>query len=160
MTGGWALWNATNNNLFGARQAAAFTFANAPSSNTVTPALILKSTGSTNALGLQTNFIRVLYQTGGGGSIQIATTTNSGGSFTTVGTIAGSFANGDTVTAFVDGTGTVFVWKTTAANVTTLLGGFTLPANANNLWTTGGGSIGMALAPGGRGDNFAGATVP
>jgi VCBS repeat-containing protein len=157
--GGWALWNGANN-VLSARQAAAFTFASTPSSNTITPALILKSTGGTNAMGLQTNFIRVLYQTGGGGSVQIATTTNGGGAFTTVGSIAGSFANGDTMTAFVDQTGTVFVWKTTAANVTTLLGGFTLPSNANNLWTTGGGRIGMALAPGARGDNFAGATVP
>jgi hypothetical protein len=154
---GNAYWNGTGS-VFTSRQAAAFTFASTPANNS---ALMLKATGATNGAGLQADFVRVLYTTAGGGTITIATTTNSGGAYTTAGTLTGfgNFANGDTVTAMVDQTGTVFVWKTTAANVTTAIGSATLPANA--LWTTGGGRIGMQL-PGGttRVDNFAGGIVP
>jgi hypothetical protein len=149
---GSAYWNGAGS-PFGARQAAAFTFSNTTLNNS---ALMLKATGGTNAGGLQANFIRVLYNAG---TITIATTTNNGGAYTTAGTLTGfgGFANGNTITAFVDQTGTVYVWKT-AGGIDTYLGGATLPNVA--LWTTGGGRIGMQLPAGGRGDNFAGANVP
>jgi hypothetical protein len=151
-------WNGSSN-VFGARQAAAFTFASVPANNT---ALMMKATGAANAAGYQANFIRVDYMTTGGGTIAIQTTTDNGVTYTTAGTPLtgfGDFANGDTLTAMVDQTGTVYVWKTTTANVTTFIGSQALPANA--LWTTGGGRIGMQLNTfGSRVDNFAGGTVP
>ncbi|HZV54460.1 MAG TPA: choice-of-anchor Q domain-containing protein [Rhodocyclaceae bacterium] len=152
-----AYWNGAGS-VFGARQAAAFTFASTPSNNT---ALMLKATGATNAAGYQANFVRVNYTTAAGGTVAIETTTNNGGSYTTAGSLTGfgNFANGDTMTAMVDQRGTVYVWKTTVANVTTYIGTATLPANA--LWTTGGGRIGLQLNSfGSRIDNFAGGTVP
>jgi hypothetical protein len=159
LVAGSAYWNGSNAGpVFGNRQGAAFTFSSAPASNT---ALMLKATGNTNAAGLQQNFVRVLYSTGGGGTITIQTTTNSGGSYTTAGaaiTGFGGFLSGDTITAMVDQTGAVTVWRTRGATVT-LIGTRTPAANA--LWTTGGGRIGLQMPAGGtRVDNFAGGNVP
>jgi hypothetical protein len=84
--------------------------------------------------------------------------TTSGGTTTQRGVLAGSYANGDTLTALVDATGTVYVWKTSGAS-TTYLGSVALPNVA--VWTTGSGRIGMQLPVAGvRGDNFAGGNVP
>jgi len=163
---GPAYWNGSSAGpVFGARQAAAFTFRSTPVNNY---ALMLKATGATNAAGLQVNFVRVLYSPSAGGSITVQTTTNSGGTYTTApgGALTGfgNFANGDTITAMVDQTGAVAVWKTTATNVTTTIGTRT-PA-ANVLWSTGGGRIGMQLNPtfpasnATRVDDFAGGSVP
>jgi hypothetical protein len=117
------------------------------------------------------NFIRVLYNNSNQ-SVTIATTTNAGGSYTQAGatlTGFGGFASGDVIGAYVDQTGTVYVWKTAAATGnTTLLGSAVLPNNA--LWTTGGGRIGLHLPPtastlavppgvGARIDDFAGGNV-
>ena len=155
---GSAYWNGSNAGpVLGNRQAAAFTFASTPASNS---ALMLKATGTTNAAGLQQNFVRVLYTTAGGGTITIQTTTNSGGTYTTAGAaITGvGFVNGDTITAMVDQAGAITVWKTHLGVVTTV--GTRTPA-ANALWTTGGGRIGLQLPAGGtRVDNFAGGNVP
>jgi uncharacterized repeat protein (TIGR01451 family) len=155
--GATAYWN-VGGGVFANRQAAAFTFANAPTNNT---ALMLKATGTFNtASGLRPNFVRVLYTTGGGGTIAVQTTTNGGGAYTTAGTtFAGAFATGDTMTAFVDNAGQVSVFRTTAAGVTTLLGQRTPAANA--LWSTGGGQIGIQLPTNNaRVDNFSGGTMP
>jgi hypothetical protein len=73
------------------------------------------------------------------------------------GTVPASLANGDVLTAMVDGNGVAIVWKTTGAT-TTFLGSAQLPNNA--LWTTGGGRIGMHLLAGARVDNFAGGNAP
>ncbi|HST09947.1 MAG TPA: hypothetical protein VLL05_06205, partial [Terriglobales bacterium] len=152
--GGSAYWAGTGN-PFGSRQAAAFTFAGNPVSNT---GLVLKATLGTATA--PTSYVRVRYTTGGGGTITIATTTN-GTTFTTApgGTLTGfgNFANGDTLTAMVDATGVVNVWKTRGGTVT-FIGTATLPNVA--AWTTGGGRIGMLPSVLTALDNFAGGNVP
>lgn len=143
---GQTIWNNPTTG-FGTTQAAAFTFANATLNNA---ALMLKATGS-NLLGQPTTFIQVRYNAG---SVIVENTNNSGLTFTTNGTLTGSFANGDTLTALVNASGTVYVWKTTSANVTTYLGSATTGTTF-----TGTGRIGMQLPNGARVDNFAGGTV-
>jgi hypothetical protein len=97
----------------------------------------------------------VRYTTTGGGTITIATTAN-GTTFATVATLTsfGNFANGDTLTAVVDATGAVNVWKTHL--------GVTTSINSSPVSTlfTGTGRIGMQLGALSAVDNFAGATVP
>jgi hypothetical protein len=148
--GGQAIWNVS---MFGAKQAAAFTFANTTLNNS---ALILKATGA--SITSPTNFIRVRYEQGST-RVRVAITTNGGSTYATGGDINGiTFASGDTMTAMVDSTGMVYVWKTSGAT-TTLLGNVQLPNNA--LWTTGSGRIGIKLqSTGARVDNFGGGTVP
>jgi hypothetical protein len=147
-----AYWNGT---VFGPRQAAAFTFAGTTLNGS---SLLLKASGTYNTtLGYYPNAIRVRYSTAAGGQV-IVETTGNGIAFASSGTLSGAFANGDTLTAFVDAVGSVYVWKTTAANVTTYLGLVSLPVDAR--WTSGGGRIGVALPSGARVDNFAGGNVP
>jgi large repetitive protein len=141
--GAGSYWNGAAA-TFGAKQGAAFTFANTTLSNT---GLYLKASGTFNALGFYPSAIRVRYS---GTNVIVETTTN-GTSFTSAGTIAATFASGDTLTAMADATGLVYVWKTSGAT-TTLLG------TAQTTFT-GTGRIGMALPSGGRVDNFAGGTV-
>ena len=149
--GAAAVWNLA---IFGPNQAAAFTFANNSRNNA---SLILKATSGTVTYPI--NFIRVRFETAGGGRIRVATSTTGGGTITLRGTITGvPFANGDTMTAMVDSNGLVYVWKTSGAT-TTLVGTVQLPNNA--LWTTGGGRIGIQLLTSGiRIDDFSGGTVP
>jgi hypothetical protein len=146
---GSAIWNSTN--IFGATQGAAFTFA----SNTVNnSALILKATGTNNAA--PTSFIRVLYNNG---QVTVATTTN-GSSFTSAGTLAASFANGNSLYAVANADGSVFVWKTDG-NTITFLGSVAIPTTGIGAWTqgTGGGRIGIQLPNNAQIDNFAGGLV-
>jgi hypothetical protein len=84
----------------------------------------------------------------------VETTTNTGGSFTTRGTFAATFANGDTLTAVANADGSVDVWKTTLANVTTYVGRSSAVATF-----VGTGRIGIQLPSGARIDNFSGGTV-
>jgi uncharacterized repeat protein (TIGR01451 family) len=153
-TTGFAYWNGTNPS-FGSKQGAALAIAN---STLNADSLILKASGGTAAAPL--NYIRVQYQTTNNGQLVIATTTNSGGVFTSAGTLNNansSFTNGDVLTAQVNATGLVSVWRTRGA--TTLFVGYVqLPNNA--LWTTGGGRIGMSLPNGARVDNFSGRNLP
>lgn len=138
--------NAFRNGALGVSQAAAFKFVN----NTLdTAALYLKAAG-TFTLGQYQNSIRVRYSTANGGRVEVATTTNTGVAFATAGTLPASYANGDTLTAMVDATGTVYVWKTSGA-VTTLLGSAVTTF-------TGTGQVGLFLPNGGRVDDFAGGT--
>jgi hypothetical protein len=154
--GGNATWKPT---AFGAKEAAAFTLSNTTIANN---GLMLAETGSTAALtDLYTNFIRVSVN---GTTATISTTTNNGGAYTTIGSVTAptAFANGDTITAQVDGTTdysapTVLVWRTTSANVTTFLGAIQITPNAT--WQ-GGGLIGIQMPGGARIDNFAGGTTP
>jgi uncharacterized repeat protein (TIGR01451 family) len=153
---GWAMWNGTGN-VFGAKQGAAFTFANTPATGSF---LVLKGSGG-NA-NTPANYIRVFYNTGSGGSVTVATTTNSGGSYTTRATFTGvTFASGDTLSAVADATGNVFVWKTASA-VTTFVGSVAIPTTGPGAWTqgTGGGRIGLMLPTNARADNFRGGTLP
>ncbi|NOT84734.1 MAG: hypothetical protein HOP02_08160, partial [Methylococcaceae bacterium] len=152
---GNAYWSSN----FNANQAAAFTFANTPLNNT---ALMLKATGANSGLsGLQANFIRVQYQTTGGGRIVVSTTNNGNNlapTYTTSATFTtnANFANGNTLSAVIRANGTVEVFKTSSSTIS--LGSVQLPNVA--LWTTGGGRIGMQLPSSARVDNFAGGTVP
>jgi hypothetical protein len=145
--GGQAIWNAS---VFGANQGASFTFANTTVNNT---ALILKASGGT--VTAPTNFIRVRYQTGGGGQVLVQTTTNSGGTYTTRGTISGvSFTSGDTFTAVALSDGTVVVYKNGAQ-----IG--TVSTSAAGAWTLGTGRIGIQLqSNNARVDDFKGGTLP
>ena len=137
-----AYWNPT---VFGARQAAAFTFAN---TTVDTNDLYLKASGGFT-LGTYENAIRVRYNAG---QVTVESTTNFGASFTTAGTFAATFANGNTLTALADASGNVFVWQTVGAT-TTFLG-------QAATGVTGSGRIGLHLASGARVDNFAGGNVP
>ena len=145
---GNAYWNVTAAG-FGPKQGAAFTIANTTLNG---DSLILKATGAA-VLGVDPNFIRVQYT---GGTVVVSTTTNGGLSTTSSTTISNAnstFINGNTLTAVVDATGVVSVWKNA-----TYVGSVTLPNVA--LWTTGGGLIGMQLPNGARVDNFSGGLVP
>jgi hypothetical protein len=147
---GAAYWNGPNNAL-GASQAAALTIAN---TTVVGDSLVLKASGG--AANAPNNFIQVQYS--GTNTITASYTTNGVLSLTTAGTMTGTaFANGDTLTAMVDNTGTVWVWRT-RAGVDTLVGSVVVPANA--LWTSGGGRVGIRLSDNARIDNFAAGTVP
>jgi hypothetical protein len=150
---GWAMWNGAGN-VLGAKQGAAFTFANAPVSGSN---LILKGSGGT--ANTSANYLRVSYT---GSAVTVGTTTNSGLSFTTAATFPASFLNGDTLSAVADGTGGVYVWKTTAASVTSFIGSVVIPTAGTGAWTqgAGGGRIGLTLPTGARVDNFSGATLP
>ena len=140
-----AMWNNPTGG-FGAKQGTAFTFANTPISGS---SLILKGTGgSANAPG---SFIRVQYS---GSNVIVQTSTNSGVSYTTVSSFAATFANGDTLTAVANTDGSVDVWKTTAANVTTYLG------HSATTSFTGSGRIGIYIPNNARIDDFKGQTVP
>jgi hypothetical protein len=148
--GGNAYW-AGAGNPFGNSQGAAFTFAGLlpPINNT---GLVLKASGGTATN--PANYVRVRYQSGGGGSVTIATVT--GGTATTVATLTGfgDFANGDTLTATVDATGAVQVWRTRAGTSTLLTSS---PVSTS---FTGGGRTGMQLGPVSAVDNFASGTLP
>ncbi len=148
--GGSGYWAGTGN-PFGNSQGAAFTFAGLlpPINNT---GLVLKGSGGTATA--PANYVRVRYQSGGGGSVTIATVTS--GTATTVATLTGfgDFVNGDTLTATVDATGAVRVWKTRAGTSTLLTSS---PVSTS---FTGGGRIGMQLGPLTAVDNFAGGTTP
>jgi hypothetical protein len=147
-----AYWNGAGA-VFGATQAAKFTFANATVNNA---ALYLKASGAFSG-ATYANAIRVRYLTGGGGQVIVETTTN-GFAYVSRGALAGSFANGDTLTALADASGIVYVWKTSGAT-TTFLGQVQLPTTGDNSFTTGSGRIGIHMPRGGRIDNFDGGTI-
>ena len=141
---GAAMWNGATN-VFGATQGAAFTFTSTPAAS-----LYLKASGG--AANAPASFIRVRPN---GATVVVETTTNSGGAFITTGTLAGAnFASGDRLSARANADGSVDVWKTTAANVTTYLGRSAASA------FTGGGRIGMQMLVSGTVDNFSGGTLP
>jgi hypothetical protein len=108
-------------------------------------------------LGVAQNFIRVRYDSTGG-QVVVETTTNFSGSFTQTGALPGVLANGDTLTALANVDGSVDVWITTAANVTTYLGRSAAATSLTSPFLNGG-RIGMQLNIGARVDNFAGGTV-
>jgi hypothetical protein len=146
--------NAYWTSAFGSKQSAAFTIASTTASG---DSVALAGSNYIALTGSETNFVRVRWN---GTAVDVQTTTNAALTYTTAATLTGTFANGDTITALLDGTtapATVWVWKTTSGNVTTSLGSAQLP-NATT-WT-GGGVIGMQLPTGARVDNFAGGNVP
>jgi uncharacterized repeat protein (TIGR01451 family) len=148
---GFAYWNSPSTG-YGAKQGAAFTIANTTLAG---DSLILKAT-----LGTATapqNYVRVRLTAS---TVVVETTVNGGGNFPNAGTLNNAnstFLNGDVLTAQVDATGLVSVWRTRVAT-TVFVGSVPLPSSA--LWTTGGGRIGMSLPNGARVDNFSGGTLP
>jgi uncharacterized repeat protein (TIGR01451 family) len=140
---GQAIWNVPATG-FGAGQGTAFTFANTTLNNA---ALVLKATGGSATT--PSNFIRVRYSTGSGGQVIVESTTNGGGAYSTRGTLAATFANGDTLTAVANADGSVDVWQ----NATYLGRSSTSPF-------TGTGRIGMSLPNGALIDNVSGGTLP
>jgi hypothetical protein len=142
----------TGSNSLGPRQAAAFTFTSATLNNT---SLWLKA-GANYVAGAYLQGIRVRYNNG---QVFVETTANGGLTFQQHGSVAASFANGNQLTALVDATGQVFLWKS-VGNTNTLLGAaIQLPTTGDRAFTTGSGRIGLYLPPGARVDNFAGGTV-
>jgi hypothetical protein len=146
---GQAMWNGPGS-TFGAKQGAAFTLGN----TTGTASLFLKGSGGSatspqNYMRVQLNFAA--------GTITVASTTNSGGSFTTRGTVSGvSFAAGDTFTAIVAADGSVTVYQTSGAVTTVMLTTAAAPAPF-----TGTGRIGIRLDnSGSRVDDFRSGTMP
>jgi uncharacterized repeat protein (TIGR01451 family) len=144
---GQAIWNNPTTG-YGVKQAAAFTFANTTLTN---DALMLKANGGVATL--PTNFIRVRYT---GSAVAVEATTNAGLTYpTTLATFTGvSFAAGDKLIAQANADGSVDVWKTTAANVTTYIG-----HSATSSFTSTG-RIGIQLPSGARVDDFSGGTLP
>jgi uncharacterized repeat protein (TIGR01451 family) len=149
-SGGNAYWNGTTGGgpTYGNKQAAQFTLANATVNG---DSLILKSSGGV-VLGTSQNAIRVRYDSVAGQVV--VETTNVFAIFTQTGALPASLVNGDTLTALANTDGSVDVWKTTAANVTTYLG-----RSAAAAAFTGTGRIGIQLNSGAFVDNFAGGTV-
>ena len=151
---GWAIWNGAGN-VFGAKQGAAFTFANTTLNNSW---LILKASGG--SLTTPANYIRVSYASG---QVTVSTTNNGNSlapAYVTRATFPASFASGDTLSATADADGTVSVFRT--SGTTTLVGSITIATSGTGAWTqgTGGGRIGMLLPANARVDNFSGGTVP
>jgi hypothetical protein len=159
VTPGDAFWSPT---AFGGKQAAAFLLNNA----TITgDSLLLDATQGTGTAAAPQNFIRVRLANGATGSVVVEYTTNAQGAFTTSGTASlatgTAFASGDTITAQVDGTiapATVYVWRTTAANVTTFVGAVQIAPGT--VPTGGNARIGIHEPVGAQVDNFAGGTTP
>ncbi len=143
---GNAYWNVPTSG-FGAKQGAAFTIANTTLNG---DSLILKASG-TVTLGVAQNFIRVRTT---GTQVIVETTVNTGGSFTSQGTFAATFANGNTLTAVANADGSVDVWRTAGATTTYI--GRSTAASA----FAGTGRIGVQLPTGARIDNFSGGTLP
>ena len=146
---GSAYWNVPAIG-FGAKQAAAFTFAATPGGLTPNTLILKASGGSATA---PANYISVGYSAGGN---QVVVATTTGATTTTRATFPASFANGDTLSAVADATGTVFVYQT-SGSTTTLVGVVTIPGVG--FWT-GTGRIGMQLPTNARVDNFSGGTLP
>ena len=147
---GFAYWNGTTAGgpTFGSVQGAAFTLANSAAASNNGNSLILKATGGT--LTAPTNFIRVRVN-GNTDRIMVEFTTNSGGSYTQIGSFAAgsNVVSGDTLTARVNADGSVDVWRNAA-----YLGRSSTSA------FTGTGRIGIRLNNNGRVDNFSGGTLP
>ena len=119
--------------------------------------LFLKASGGTAAS--PANYIRVGYD--GTGSVVVATTTNSGGTFTTRATFAATFAAGDTLVRPAAAPAPSMVFKTSGA-VDHVPRQRHDPDAGAGAWTQGTGGAGSACSsrPASRVDNFSGGTVP
>jgi hypothetical protein len=141
---GNAYWNVPPAGFL-ATQSAAMTITN---TTLIGDSLLLKVSGTPVLLGVAPNFIRVQLQAA---QVVVETTTTYGLTTTQTGVLPATFANGDTLTATANADGSVDVWKTTAANVTTFIGRSAAVATFN-----GTGRIGIQLPQNARVDSFAG----
>jgi uncharacterized repeat protein (TIGR01451 family) len=151
---GNAIWNVPSGG-FGNKQAASFTFANAPTrSGSILPGLVLKATGGPATT--PSNFIRVSYQNNTN-TLTVATTTNSGVTMTTRASFTVTLASNDVLSAAAYNDGTVRVYKNGVA-----IGSVAISTSGLGAWTqgTGGGRIGIQLPTGQRVDAFSGGTIP
>jgi hypothetical protein len=140
---GAAYWNLPSTG-YGTQQAAAFSFANTPVAGS---SLVLKASGGSATL--PASFIRVRYSAS---NMVVETTSNAGVNYTAAGNLSTSaFAAGERLTAMVDASGMVYVWRT-AGTITNLIGSV-------STGFTGAGRIGMQLPLGARVDDFAGGDV-
>ena len=149
---GLAIWNGPTN-VYGSVQGASFTFtqtAGAPAAPVNGSSLILKASGGTAAA--PTNYIRVRYATGPNRVI-VETTDNAGINYAQVNAFPVTFATRDTLTAIANADGSVDVRKSSAANVTSIVG------HSAATTFTGGGRLGIQLPTGARVDNFRVGTV-
>ncbi len=147
---------ATRTAAFGAKQGASFVFAQNAGQPTTTltgSSLVLKATNGAGTNANPANYLRVQYQTTGGGLVLVQSTTNGNTllpTYTTIGVVpSGAFAAGDTLTAVANPDGSVDVWKN-AIHV----------GNSPASSFTGSGRIGIQLPVGARVDNFSGGNVP
>ena len=148
---GTPMWNGSGS-TGGSTQGASITFANAPVNGVlIDTGVILKGNGGSNAN--PANYIRVVYESG-----QVHVRITSGLATTTIGDLPATFAQGDRLSAVVNGLGVVHVWKTSGAT-TTYLGNVALPTTGANSFVTGGGRYGMLVPTGARVDDFSGGTV-
>ena len=141
--GATAYWSATAD--FGQKQAAQITLSG---NNVNNEGVLLKASGAITG-GYQ-NFVRVRYTNG---TVVVDHTNNGGMTYSGAVTLnSGTLTAGNLLTALVDGTGTVYVWKT-VGTTSTLVGQAAAAA-------TGTGAIGLYLQQNGQADNFAGGAVP
>jgi uncharacterized repeat protein (TIGR01451 family) len=149
------MWNGTGN-LFGAKQAAAFVYRNAPVNNAAYPmGLVLKASGGT--LAVPATYASVTYNLG---VVTVSTVTTSG---TPVlrGTKAITLVNGDRLTALADGLGNVFLFRTNSSGTTTYIGVVAIPIVGASAWApaTSGGRAGLQIPVGQRVDDFRAGTI-
>jgi hypothetical protein len=150
------LGNAFWTGLFGPKQGAGFTLVQAPTTGT---SLLLKASGSVT-MGTYQNFVRVRYSAG---AILVDTTTNMGGSYANLNTLASgvSFAVGETMAAMCDAAGAVTAWKVPVSGPPVLLGQASLPITGATAFVAGSGRIGIQMPLGApRVDDFRGGTLP
>jgi len=157
---GFAYWNNPTTG-YGSKQGAAFTFVQnggSPSAPQNGSSLLLKVTNGSGSTSNPANYLRVQYQTSSGGQVVVQWTNNGNvlsPAYTTLGTFAsGTFVTGDRLLAVANADGSVDVWKTSAANVTTYLG------HSAASTFTGTGRIGIQLPTNARIDDFRGGTLP
>lgn len=147
LTGGRAYWNVPSAG-FGVRQGAAMTLAGGAVPG---QSLLLKASG-----GVAPNLTTYLRVRIAAGSVVVERTTNgnlANPAFTALGSFAANFANGDTLTAVANADGSVDVWRTAAGGQSTYLGHSATSAS------TGGGRVGIQLAPLSQVDNFGGGSL-
>lgn len=147
LAGGRAYWNVPSTG-FGVRQGAAMTLAG----GTVAGQSLLLKAGGGTAPNL-TTYLRVRIAAG---SVVVERTTNgnlASPTFAALGSFAANFANGDTLTAVANADGSVDVWRTAAGGQSTYLGHSATSAS------TGGGRVGIQMAPLSQVDNFGGGSL-
>jgi uncharacterized repeat protein (TIGR01451 family) len=149
------MWNAapSTSSTFGAKQAAAFTYRNAPVNNT---GLVLKASGGT--LAVPATYVSVTYNIG---AVTVSTVTSSGAPVVQGLPKPVTLANGDRLTALADGLGNVFLFRTTGGGTTTYIGVVAIPIVGASAWApaTGGGRIGLQVPVGQRVDDFRAGTI-
>ena len=149
------MWNGAAS-PFGAKQAAAFTYRNAPLNNAAYPmGLVLKASGGT--LAVPATYASVTYNAG---VVTVSTVTTSGAPVVR-GTKTFTLVNGDRLTALADGLGNVFLFRTNSSGNTAYIGVVAIPIVGASAWApaNGGGRVGLQVPVGQRVDDFRAGTI-